>query len=155
MQVTTGEEQLIAGQMRDRIEGIHIILPMRELSEKSGGKWRTVTRVMLPGYLFIRLDEQRDATAIWHGVRRMDGVHRILGEMADADTARLRILANDGEAWGVSRCRWQDGQMHIYSGPLAGHEDWIIQYDRHRRRARIQIRIGEDMHQIHLGLIQD
>ena len=94
MQVTTGEEQETAKRICERIDGVRIILPMRELSEKSGGKWRTVTRVMLTGYLFIRLDELRDAATIWHGVRRTDGVLRILGEMLPPDMERLTALAN-------------------------------------------------------------
>ena len=155
MQVTTGEEQETAKRICERIDGVRIILPMRELSEKSGGKWRTVTRVMLTGYLFIRLDELRDAATIWHGVRRTDGVLRILGEMLPPDMERLTTLANGGEVWRVSRCRVTDGRLCIYDGPLKGHEDWVTGFDRHRKRAQVEIHIGDEFHRIQLGLMQD
>lgn len=155
MQVTTGEEQETAKRICERIDGVRIILPMRELFEKRLGGWQTVTRVMLSGYVFCAFPEQTDGTAIWHGVRRTDGVLRILGEMLPPDMERLTTLANGGEVWRVSRCRVTDGRLCIYDGPLKGHEDWVTGFDRHRRRAQVEIHIGDEFHRIQLGLIQD
>ena len=153
IQVTTGEEIRAAERIRERIPGVKIVIPMREIFEKRGFEWRSVIRTMLPGYIFAMCEIDR--TRFWHGIRRANGVLHILGGMEASDAERLRILANGGAPWSASRCRNIGGRLEIYEGSLVGHEDWVVAFDRHRRRARIQLRIGEDIHTIDVGMVQD
>lgn len=128
-----------------------MILPMRELFEKRGGIWRLETKMMLPGYLFAEIPDGADTAAYWHGIRRTDGVLRILGGMTGGDLKRLEILSNHGRAWGISCAR---RPRRILAGPLLGREDWIEAIDWHRRRAYIRLRVDDVEHRISLGIIE-
>lgn len=158
LQVVTGEELRLAQLIRERIERVDCILPTRELFEKRGEIWRKVTRTMLPGYLFLKIPEsQTDGSAceiakLWHQVRHTAGVLRILGTMQREDRARLKALENGGLPWGISTGTRRGG---ILDGPLAEHEDWIVEIDWHRRRAKIRLKIGEDVHDITVGICED
>ena len=46
----------------------------------------------------------------------------------------------------------EDGHPRILSGPLAGHEDRLLRWDRRRRRARIAVDVLDRRREIEVGL---
>ena len=153
LQVMTGTER----ECVRRLRGMHMeaFAPSRIMPELSGGKWRLKERAMLPGYVFIR--SHMDAADYYRvsgvpdAVRLLPGGGRV-EPVPEAQMRWLLTLGRDGEPWGVSFAVMEDGHPRILSGPLAGHEDRLLRWDRRRRRARIAVDVLDRRREIEVGL---
>lgn len=153
LQVMTGTERECARRLRGmRMEAF---APSRIMPELSGGKWRLKERAMLPGYVFIqsRMDaaDYYRVSGVPDAVRLLPGGGRV-EPVPEAQMRWLLALGGDGEPWGVSFAVMEGGHPRILSGPLVGHEDRLLRWDRRRRRARIAVDVLDRRREIEVGL---
>lgn len=152
-QVATGAEQDV--RMRLNRLAYPAMLPMKVMRERKTGAHRDITRVMLPGYVFI---ESEMSAADWHRIRNLPGVMRILGgehpvPLSEEEAARIAWLDNGGEAWAISTARATPKGIVITSGPLALFDKEIESIDRRQNRARIHASVLGETKCIDLALV--
>ena len=153
VQAAAGAEQDV--RMRLNRLAYPAMLPMKVMRERRTGACRDVTRVMLPGYVFV---ESEMAAADWHRIRNLPGVLRILGgehpaPLSEEEAARIAWLDNGGEAWAISTAKATPKGVIITGGPLALFEKEIESIDRRQSRARIHASVLGETKRIDLALV--
>ena len=140
LQVMTGQED----QIRDSLlcKGIHAAVAHERRVLRSGGKWLEKDFVVIPSYVFVRIEY---TDALYYVLKGTQGVIRLLGS-----DGRPAPLFPEEEAWIQS---WEqpllpskvhfarDGTYQVIDGPLVGKNVQILKIDRHRRRATVEINI--------------
>lgn len=138
LQVRGGKE---ADVQRDLSRhGLHAISPARVMLEQRSGKWKEITRYLLPGYVFLQMTMN---VRQYEAVRATPGVVRFLGTgmpetVPQAEMARMYRLDNGGEPWGLSTGHMDGKTLMIDTGPLAGWEPMVLEIDARRHRAKVQ-----------------
>lgn len=99
-------------------------LPLIRLHRRRRGAWVQVTEPLFPGYLFVRLDPERDNTAPIRSTRGVVGLVRFGGALRPVPEGLVEhLLATQADPDGaISQERlFQAGdRVEIVSGPLAG-----------------------------------
>lgn len=140
LQVMTGSEDTI----RDSLirKGIHAAVAHERRVLRSGGKWLERDYVVVPSYVFVRVEY---TDALYYVLKGTQGVIRLL-----CDGSRPSPLLPKEEEWIQS---WEkplipskihfahDGTYQVVNGPLAGKNVKLLKLDRHRRRAKVEISI--------------
>lgn len=152
LQVRTGKEDEVSAAVIKA--GHETCLPMRVMIERRSGKWTKVKRNMLQGYALVRLDMSVSA---YNQIKAIDGVIHFLGtnmpeSIPDSQMANMLALANGGDPWKPSAGHMDGKTLVIDSGPLAGHEDWIIELDARRKRAKVQFNLLKNPVSIELAI---
>ena len=93
--VLTGSEAA-AEESLDKTPGVEALLPRADLWERSGGEWRQISRVVYPGYVFIRC---RMDSRIYYAIKELPQVIGWLGKdtlwpgsIPDEQMARVQAL---------------------------------------------------------------
>lgn len=119
-----------------------IFIPMRNINAKHKGIWKTVTKPLFPGYLFVDTD---DIDAISGILWKIPGFQKILAEdktyypLYESEEAFIDSLYRKGEVFDVSVGIIEGDVVKILSGPLLGMEGAIKKIDRHKRKAVISV----------------
>lgn len=99
-------------------------LPLVRLHKRRRGAWEQVTEPLFPGYLFVRLDPQRDNTAPIRSTRGVIGLVRFGGALKPVPQGLVEhLLATQADPDGAisQEHLFQAGdRVEIVSGPLAG-----------------------------------
>ena len=148
LQTMTGKELDVVSDLRDL--GYEAFTPSRIMLEQHGKVWKETERLMLTGYVFVGL---RMSVRAYTSVRHADGVIRFLGAgmpetVPPNEMKRMLLLSNGGEPWGVS----VGDADEVTSGPLKGHEDWIVKVDARRCRVTVAITVLGEQKTIELAL---
>lgn len=120
--------------------------------ERKNGVWRVVTHPMHWGYVFLYADTPVDPMRIYAVehvccvLRYSDGECSLRG--GDRDFAEWALACN-GHI-GLSRALLVGDKTRIIDGPLKDYEGVIQSIDRHRRRALVNVTVGDDVKPIHM-----
>lgn len=152
LQTLTGTERDAVNELRKL--GFEAFSPSRTMLEQHGKAWKEVERTMIAGYVFVGLHMSVRA---YTAIKAINGIIRFLGSnmpetVPNDQMARMFILANDGQPWGVSEGRKVDDALVIDEGPLKGREDWIRTNDARRHRAKVEIAVLGESKTIELAL---
>lgn len=116
---------------------------------KCNGQWRTVDRILFPGYLFIETDKVKE---FYFYLKKLPGFAKILctGQyltpVSREEEKWMKRLVLEGENVAVSTGIIENQTVHIKSGPLQGMEGLIRRIDRHKRRAWLHTKMfGREM----------
>jgi transcriptional antiterminator NusG len=131
---------LLKKDMRDYLQmDADVIYPTRIMQQRKRGQWSRVEQPLLPGYVFIYLDDEipfplfiirqeRDAYKI---LRNDDGSMELKG--SDAQYAHW-VYQHDG-TFEPSTVVYKQGQLvKVLDGPLKDMEGRIAKLDRHHKR---------------------
>ncbi len=133
--------------------GYHAAVPREMTLERHGGVWRERERMFFPGYVFAQLTmSDKD----YYALRGMEHVLRILGQptpLPEDEALYIEMLTITPEPLDQSRGVLDGNRLRIVSGPLIGKEGWIIKLDQRQRRARVRLRILNEIHDINMSLI--
>jgi len=145
-QVMTGKEEEIKVRICEC--GITAVVPQKRMLEQNCGKWRSVVRVIFPGYVFIVISVM--GTETYYKIRSVTGVIKLLGDelgpiaILDAEVGAILRLTQNGDLLGLSEIFVEGGKINVVSGPLKGLEGKIVKLDARRYRAKVIISlIGE------------
>lgn len=143
--VQSGRENDVVTALKDR--NISASAPTHDLLERKGGIWRTVRRIIFPGYVFIR--SEGITNELYYAVRNTAGVVRFLGRpptpLPMSEEVRLRWIL-DAENLTVSKGYIKDGRVTITDGILTGREHCIIKYSKRRKRCTLYCEINGKRH---------
>ena len=159
VQVTSGQEertrelvlQLLPGIVRD------CYTPAYECARKISGEWRTVTRMLFPGYVFI---ETTAPAQLRDSLRGVPAFTRLLGAseesflaLTDDEVAWLNAFTNiNTHVVEMSQGIIEGDKVIVTKGPLRGHEGQIARIDRHKRVAELEIQMFGRAKCVRIGL---
>lgn len=135
-QVMTGKEIDIKSQMQKHVKAI---VPQYLLKERKRGIWKTVVKILFPGYVFICTDVFD--VDIYYKLKPIPGIIKFLGDpspLLDTEINILLRLCND-DPLGVSKAFKEGNRVTVIEGPLHGLEGQIVKVDARRYRAKVNI----------------
>jgi len=143
--VQSGREHDVVSALREK--DITACAPTHDMLERHKGVWRTVRRIIFPGYVFIESDWITDE--LYYAVKNTSGVVRFLGRpptpLPMAEEVRLRWIL-DTEDLTVSHGYIKDGSVTITDGILTGREHCIVKYSKRRKRCTLYCDINGKRH---------
>lgn len=158
MQVRTGTEENICIQCKKDIEEDVLekcFLPYYEEKRRVQGEWRTLKKILFPGYVFAIT---KDMEKLYQQLKKVIGLTKLLG------TGREIIPLTENEVVFLSRFGGEDqivtmsegiiigSKVIVNSGPLQGMEGYIRKIDRHKRKAYLEIPFFGRTQNIQVGL---
>ena len=157
---TRCEEKFIAlFKARNPDKTFPLYFPRRYLDIRKGGKMKSSTPAVFPGYIFTEAENNDEIHENqWH-FRRTEGFLRFLKtnqEIIPLDNKDLELvlhfLKNPGEIAGRSKVFFnENSQIIVAEGPLSGLEGRIVKVDRRKRRAKIKLDLYNDSFTIDLA----
>jgi len=136
-----------------------IHFPKRLLDIRKGGKIKSSTPAVFPGYLFIEAASDEEIISCQWEFRRTEGFYRFLKSnrditpLADRDLELvLHFINNSGSVAGRSKVYFnENSRIVVVDGPLIGLEGRIIKVDRRKGRAKIKLDLYNDSFSIDLA----
>lgn len=146
VQVMTGREshlrELICREVGREVLS-ECFIPSFEVQKKIRGAWRTVRSTLFPGYVFVVTG---DIEALKHRLRQVPAFARLLtvGEsfvaLEASERAWLAAFTAAGERVIPMSVGVVEGDRIVVTrGPLMGHEGWIVNVNRRKSLAFIQV----------------
>ncbi len=155
LHVKTGREHDTKAVLNRDLPGVVSLVPERILRERINGKWKEVSRNLLPGYVFINAFMETD---LYYKLTAIPSVIRILGsgkpDPVPLDEMQVILrLSNDGDPLGLSEIYHIGNKICVASGPLAGMEGQIVKVDARRFRAKVNISLMGEPRIVELGIV--
>ena len=159
VQVTSGQEErtreLLLQLLPDIVRDCYT--PAYECARKISGEWRTVTRMLFPGYVFI---ETAAPVQLRDSLRGVPAFTRLLGAseesflaLTDDEVAWLNAFTNiNTHVVEMSHGIIEGDKVIVTKGPLRGHEGQIARIDRHKRVAELEITMFGRTKRVRIGL---
>lgn len=154
--VKTGQEDKVKERLEYKFkEEFKVLVPKRKLKERRAGKWYFVTRTLFPGYVLL------------HGNIDSSVVQRLVGVpgmfmLLKSETVPLKIewyemeilsrLICNGEIIGFSEVLVENKKVIVVDGPLVGLEGCILEIDKRKGRARIQLTFLGEPRTVEVGV---
>lgn len=130
-------------------------IPLYVRMRKQGNVWYPETKVLFPGYLFVKTDR---VVELYERLKAIPKMTRLLGTGKEivpitAEEERFLVkIGGDDLVVELSRGIIEQKQVKVMSGPLQNMEGSIRRIDRHKRLAWIKVEMfGREM-EIPLGL---
>lgn len=144
----TGQEPKVLAELAQG-EHVRALFPKRMKTERQKGKWASVEKPMLPGYIFLYTREagepaQESAKALTQGLSNVLTVLRY-GDGTSALRGRDQAFADwlwkqDGVI-GISKAVRIGDRVEIVEGPLKELGGTVKALDAHKRVAKIELNI--------------
>ncbi len=113
-----------------------------EEKRKVRGTWKTLTKPLFPGYLFLSTEHPLEVFA---ELRHVVGLTNLLRSdeqilpLTQKEIDFLMRFAGDDRVVEMSEGIIEGEHIRVLSGPLVGWEGIIRKVDRHRRKAKIEV----------------
>lgn len=151
----TGSEGVIARRAVELFNGAVAYAPVRVVQEKRKGVWEEREQILIPGYVFLYLEEEADLSI----VRNMAGAYKIL----QYQTGFRELIGSDYEyaSWvykhkgriGPSKALIEGSIVKVVDGPLSDGIGRIIKLDRHKRRAWVEFDFDGKIQKVSLSVV--
>lgn len=160
IQVITGKEEdtvkLCLGCLaNEKIENIDFFIPHIERKIKKGGVWKTVRRVMFPGYVFVETD---DPDKRFLELKKVPRFTKLLGTgynfvaISEKEEKFIDRITDENDVAAVSIGDIEGESIIIKEGPLKGMEAMIKRIDRHKRIAELELEFMGNSVPVTMGL---
>ncbi len=158
VQVLTGKEKDICIQAEKIIPAEileQIFVPYKEEKRHVNKQWKTIKKVLFPGYIFLITDHIVD---LYIALKDVIGLTKVLGTgreivpLTEEEVQLLQRLGNEEQVVEMSEGIIENDIIHVTSGPLMGMEGCIKKIDRHKRKAWVEVKMFNRMQLIPLGL---
>lgn len=158
---TGSEKQLVRLLKKNMLDYLNVELevfyPVRIINQRKKGVWSAVEQPLLPGYLFLYLDE--DIPLPPFVIKQERDAYKILrysdGQMAlknDDEKYALWVYRNNGQFL-PSKVLFKEGQMvKVVDGPLKEMEGQILKIDRHHKRVVVGMNFAGSLRKVHLSI---
>lgn len=148
---TGAEEKVVRGLQKRMVEElqehVEILFPGRIMNQRKRGRWSRVRQPLLPGYVFIYLNDETPLPA--YLVREAGDAYKILKNLDNS----LTLKGSDEEyaMWvyrhnGLikpSRVKFEQGRLvKVIDGPLLDLSGKITKVDRHHKRVYVSFQFG-------------
>lgn len=158
IQVRTGTEANICRQCEARIPETVLqrcFIPYYEEQKKMQGKWKTLQRVLFPGYVFLVTELVEE---LFQQLKKVDGLTKLIGTgeeiipITEKETEFLQNFGGEKQVVEMSQGIIEGAQVIIQSGPLQGKEGLIRKIDRHKRKAYLEMEMFGALQRVEVGL---
>jgi len=158
----TGSEaklvRLLKKDMRDLEDrDVTILFPTKIVNERHRGVWRRVEQPLLPGYLFLYLED--DVPFPVFIIRQERDAYRILRyadgsmQLQSSDMQYALWVHNHGGRFEPSTVVFREGQMvKVLDGPLVDMEGRIVKMDRHHKRVIVAFMFAGEERKVNLSI---
>lgn len=154
LHVLTGEELEVKKVAQKN--GFNVIVPRRILKEQKNREWKSVERILIPGYVFVQAEMTAEN---YYTLEAVPGLINILrGASADPEPVpenEMKVifsLTRDSDLVGISDIYYEGQDIKVASGPLQGMEGNIVKVDKRRFRAKVKFTIAGNEKVIELGI---
>lgn len=158
MQVLTGMEENICVQCRKDIEKSILekcFLPFYEEKRKIQGEWKTLKKLLFPGYVFVI---SGDKDCLYQKLKKVIGMTKLIGTgkeiipLTKEEVSFLLKFGGEEQIVSMSEGIIEGNKLLIRSGPLQGMEGYIRKIDRHKRKAHLEIPFFGRVQNVQMGL---
>lgn len=152
LHVRTGREPEIKAELKRK--GYAAAVPTELRTERQGGVWRERERIVIPGYVFLKicLTDQD-----YYRVRGIPNVIRFLGSgrpeaLREDEESYFTWLANEDAPLEPSGILLEGDHVTVMTGPLRGREGTILRINKRQRRATLAITMAGHQKEISLSV---
>ncbi|MDD3996698.1 MAG: KOW motif-containing protein [Sphaerochaetaceae bacterium] len=140
----TGSEHRLVEHLSKMLKELYesepkLLFPVRLVHEKHRGRWSTVEQPLLPGYLFLYVDDTEVLAP--YIIKQERDVYKILRytdgtmQLRDGDEAYAMWVLRYKGRLAPSKAICEAGRLvKILEGPLIDMEGKIVKVDRHKKR---------------------
>ncbi len=128
-------------------EEIDVLFPIRIMQQKKKGKWSKVKQPLIPGYIFIYLED--DIPLPLFLINQERNAYKILRNtdlslaLKGADEEYATWVYNHQGTITPSTVKFEEGRLvKIIDGPLFDMKGEIIKVDRHHKRVHVAFDFG-------------
>ena len=155
--VQTGKENMVQKKLNFLFGkyALSSYVPERLLPERRLGTIEYVSKIMFPGYVFIKAYQDK---TLFNRLKDIPGCYRVLGNdsyfsrVPPEEMFLITKLAGDKEVIDISRIYIINSKVVVESGPLQGLEGIIKKIDPRKKRAKILLNIAEKPKTIDVGI---
>jgi transcriptional antiterminator NusG len=152
LHVLTGAELDVQRHLRDN--GFDAVVLRESAMIRRGGVWHSEPRILFPGYVFVYMNY---TVEMFYTLKRTPGAIRLLPKdaplpLTPEDCAWLIMFAGE-DILPPSGVDFSGPEPVVTSGPLIELEDYIVKYDRHRRRVSLSIPVLKERKDVTLSII--
>ncbi len=148
---TGAEEKLvytIKKSMRDILnEEIEVFFPIRIMNQKKKGTWSKVKQPLIPGYVFLYLDDEIPFPLFL--IKQERNAYKILRNpdfslaLKGPDEEYAIWVYNHQGTIKPSKVKFEEGRLvKVIDGPLFDMKGEIVKVDRHRKRVHVAFEFG-------------
>jgi len=156
IQVMTGKEEEIAGQLKEK--GIRALVPKENRMIRSGGTWVKREYILFTGYVFLSMDYTAEH---YYSVRNIPGVIRFLGDSKNPSCLSyleaewiMLLSGKDNTPIEPTVVKvLEDGTLKTVKGVLEKFENRLIKCDKRSRRAVFEITICGEKKEVQLSIV--
>lgn len=158
IQVKTGNEEKVCAFCRQLVDDTVLqdcFLPKTDRRQKKQGVWRTVQKVLFPGYIFLVTE---DSNELFRELKKVPEFTKLLGDesgfipLYEQEEAFLRKICDDNYVVAMSEGYMVGDKVYVTSGAMAGLEGCIKKIDRHKRQAILSIQFFGRITEVTMGL---
>lgn len=158
IQVRAGTEEKIQKQCDKLLLTAAIercFIPYYEQRMKIAGEWRTLQKVLFPGYIFVISDQVDD---LFFDLKHISGLSKLVkvGDeivpLTQEEVNLLLQLGGEEQIVQMSEGIIEGSQIRVLHGPLQGMEGNIRKIDRHKRKAWVEIEMFQRKQVVQMGL---
>ncbi len=153
-----GHEQII----KEQVEKIDTETDFRNIfkimKKRYLGAWHEEKKPLYPGYFFAITDDPYRVKQALKDVCHFCRILGFEGELIPISSEERELLSGmvsgseDGELADMSYGVAENDEIKVISGPLKGFESRIVRVDRHKRKAYLLLRVGDERSELEVGL---
>ncbi|WP_422482074.1 transcription termination/antitermination NusG family protein [Pleomorphochaeta sp. DL1XJH-081] len=150
--------KLLKKDMRDYFDmELEVIYPTRLMNQRKQGQWKRVEQPLLPGYVFIYLQDEipfplfiiRQEREAYKILRNPDNTM----ELRSGDMQYAMWVYNHGGKFVPSTVVFKHGQIvKVLDGPLKDMEGRIVKLDRHHKRVVVGFMFAGSERRVNLSI---
>ena len=158
IQVRTGSEDNIRLQCEKNISTNILkdcFIPYYEERKHLKGEWRTLKKILFPGYVFLDSEEWE---RLFMNLKQVSGLTKLLGigddvvPLTEEEVEFLTSFGGEDQVVPISEGILENSKVIVMSGPLTGKEGYIKKIDRHKRKAYLELPMFGRIQRIQVGL---
>lgn len=139
------------------------LVPKRMIPERKQGRIYHCTKLLFPGYIFIRTGQIHDLYyniketphilyMVNGGIHKYDQAANFFTPIPKEQMDWLIQLCGTNGTMGYSDIIVGGEQLKVTSGPLLGKEEMIRKIDKRKRRAKIEVQLLDEVKLIDVGI---
>jgi len=150
----SGSEDIVAEKIAKLSPELEAIIPVRTLQEKKKGIWVSTRQELIPGYIFLYIEEESSLQKI----KQLLGVYKILDygvgsrELVNIDYEYAMWVYRHCGNIETSKVIIEGSTVRVVDGPLLDGIGTIVRIDRHKRRAWVEIDFSGKKHIVSLSI---
>jgi transcriptional antiterminator NusG len=138
-------------------DDLSVIFPVRVVQEKRQGKWRPKVQPVLPGYVFLYLDDDDPFPSFQ--ARQCEGYFRVLKypdghiELKGTDLQYAEWIRSNKGTLQPSRISLDLGnRITVISGPMKDMQGKVVKLDRHKKRVIVAFEFAGEVRHVNLSV---